>query len=252
MASGRLITRRRALITGAASLAAYSTIGRAQIGPLPGYAPSLLLAAGSVQVTSIGFGPASIGNLGTLTLGVGFIVMEVDQLYITGGAPSVASISINGVAASQLVRGISLNQNGTDEDVEMWGASCTALAGNVTVNWNGSPLRGGYGLWLVTGSTGVAYQTANQVSTNNPSVSLNVLAGGAIIAASANVVGSTSTTWVAGMTKDYDQAVTGGAGNTYDSGAHQMFPAAVTSKTVSNNATGSSGIALVAVSFSPK
>ena len=200
-----------------------------------------------VAVTFLSSGTNSVGSLGTLTLGAGFIVIAVDQLFITAGASTVASITINGVSAARLA-GATGTGAGTDETVELWGAACTVSSGNVTVNWNGSPLRGGYGLWLVTGSTGVAFSSASAII-NSPSVALNVPANGAIIAASANSVGTTSTTWTGLSTKDYDQQP--GATNTYDSGAHQTFAAAVTPQTVSNNATGSSGISMVAVAFTP-
>lgn len=217
----------------------------------------ILMAAASggggraVAVTFLSSGvkadAGSPGSLGTLTLGVGYIVIAVNELFITAGASTVASITINGVSATRLC-GATGAAGGTDETVEIWGAACTAASGNVTVNWNGSPLRGGYGLWLVTGSTGAAHATGTATGAT-PSTTLNVPARGAIIGATVNAVGTTATTWTGLNIEDYDELI--GGGNTYHSGAHQLFSAAVTPQTVSNNNTGTSGVAMACVSFSP-
>lgn len=200
-----------------------------------------------VAVTFLSNSAAGSGDLGTLTLGVGLIVIAVDQLYITGANPTVSGITINGVSATRLA-GATGTAAGTDETVEIWAAACVAASGNVTVTWNGSPLRGGYGLWLVTNSTGAAYATGTDTG-DTPSTTLNVPAKGAIIGAGANVVGTTATTWTGLTTEDYDELV--GGANTYHSGAHQLFAAAVTPQTVSNDNTGTSGVAMACVSFAP-
>lgn len=201
----------------------------------------------TVSVTFLSHGTTHNGSLGTKTLGTGFVVLEVSALYITGGNPTVSSVTIAGVAATLLARRFGTG-NGTDMAVELWSAPCTVASGNVTVSWNSGALRGGHGLWRLTGAEAAAYDVASAI-VDNPSVILEVPDGGAILAATANAVGTSATTWSGLSTEDYDELCPPDT-NTYQSGAHQAF-ATGAAQTVSTNGTGSSGIVLVAVSFSP-
>lgn len=188
-------------------------------------------------------------NTGTRTLGSGYIVVAVTALGGNNSTDAVSSMTIDGVSASLLGHQNSGPMASTNGVVDLWGAQCSSATGNVTINMNASVNRGGMMIWLVTGSNGATgATTAGSAGSNNPSANITVAAGGCVLAAGCNIVGSTSYTWTGISTEDYDE--TFGGGNSYQSGAHEVYVSSG-SKTISNNSSGSSGIAMTLVALTP-
>jgi hypothetical protein len=163
------------------------------------------------------------------------------------GLPTVASVTIGGISATQVA---TVTASDGTEVLEMWEAAVpTGTTATIVVNLNNDSEFCAMGVWAVYGAGTTKYNSATSNSTGSPiSASINSPAGGVIIAASA-IGGGGTWTWT-NVTENFD--ATHRSGNRNYSGASLAYAAAQTGLSVSATPSGggSSAARLIVASWS--
>jgi len=158
---------------------------------------------------------------------------------------SVSTLTVNGVSAS-LVKAQQVSS--ADRTVEIWQAAVpTGTTGDIVVTFSGgASAHCSVGVWAVYGATSAAHAMLGNSS--NPSTgTINVPAGGVLIAASVNNNASTNT-WT-GPTEKFDATL---ETNTGQSGASDAYAATQTGLTVTATySAGATQQSLAAASWGP-
>lgn len=178
------------------------------------YAPRPFFFSGTVPTASFLAKDEDASNLTEYTYTLSFGAAASNRYLIAcattrGSATSatVDTLTIGGVTATQVVEA-TVNNSGAYNGVAIYIAAVpTGTSGDVVVTYNNSQLRGGCGLYRVTGlSSSTAHDTASDNGASSPlSDTINVLAGGFVIGVA---TGEAATTW-AGVTETYDEVTEG-------------------------------------------
>lgn len=160
-------------------------------------------------------------NLTTYTLSsLSFGTEAADRQIVVGvfgrtNSRTVSSMTIGGVAATQVVAG----NNASNGPNDIWMAAVpTGTTGTVSVTFSGAMIRAAVAVWRMTGANPTAVSTGSDVGTD-PSATINVPVNGGAVGF-CNSAATTSNTWV-GLTEDLDTTV---EGHSY-SAAHTNLPA---------------------------
>lgn len=192
----------------------------------------------SVTFSSFAFGAAAAGRQ---------IVVGIAQTEPTGTVPSITSVTIGGVTATQL---FSYQSAGAQGAVAIYAAAVpSGTSGNIVVNYSDSMKTTSVFLWRVTGADiSAPHDTATDYNSDPLTASIDCEAGGAIFA----IFGSrdsTSGSWSGVDDLEHSAILSGsrvGAANA------EVFAAAQTSLSVSYSGAGAVNDETVAwVALSP-
>ena len=148
----------------------------------------------------------------------------------TGGTSiTVSSLTVGGISATLEVR--TANTASGYTLIEIWRAPVpTGTTGDVVVNFTGgTALRCAIDIYKLTGRSST-FATSSTGASNGGTLSLNVAANGAVIAAAASASATSAFTWT-GVTERYDAATGGEAFRTSTASADGLT--AATPRTVS-------------------
>ena len=167
----------------------------------------------------------------------------IAALTATASAADANSVTVGGVSASLVVRA----SGGDNSRAELWIASVpSGTTGDVVIVWSSAKDRCGYAAWAMYGASASASDTATDGDTS-PSFTIDVPAGGYLIAAAVPSAGSVATATWTGVTENFDEVM---LNNTTQTGGSDAFAAAQTGRTVSfSPSTGLSLCAMAAASF---
>jgi hypothetical protein len=193
---------------------------------------------------------ASSFNFGSLSLGLA----DPDRLIVvsacydsSGTSVAPTSLTVGGVSATKLIQLV-----GVGSGSSIWVAAVpTGTTGNVTFTSGGTESGCAVSIYRLVGYQSAAYATATS-STGNPcSTTINVFAGGVIIAGVLIDRNSPGTNLWTNLTEDYDSAtVSGSGGATMASG---VFSSTIAGQSISNNNSAAAPIQyLTAVSMQPR
>lgn len=157
------------------------------------------------------------------------VVVAVGTAAGVAAADGVASITVGGISATLVVQ--TVPPLGDEAQVELWQADVpTGTTADIVVTWNGAHSRCGIGVWAVTGAgTGATDTVEDNSGTASETGTIDVPAGGVLIAAVVHGGASVIThTWT-GPTERYDETI---EGNDAHSGASLAYATAQTGLTV--------------------
>ena len=256
----RLLIPRRKFITGAAALIGYAALpvpARAllQSNQLIGFGVSVASAAATVTFTdsSVDATDATTYTFSTQSIGTASadrkVVVAADTAGGAASADGISSMTIAGESATQVIATIA--PLGDETQVELWQADVpTGTTADIVVTWNGAHGRCGISVWGVTGALSAATDTLeDNSSTTAETGTIDVPAGGVLIAAVVHTATGTKTHAWTGPTEAYDEEVETNVGH---GGASAAYAAAQTGLTVT--ATFSAAVdqgAMVAASWGP-
>lgn len=172
-------------------------------------------------------------NLGTADSGR-FIIAAIGGRH-AGAAHTLSSVTIGGVTATIATQANVTTTNGNTVALVI-AAVPTGTTGDVVVTFSAAMLRCGIALYRATNLNPTAFQTQPVTAgTANPTANLDIPAGGLAIATSLNSNNPSTTTWT-GLTIDFDFLV-GGNASTDFSGAHDLFSAFQSARTITATQT---------------
>lgn len=174
---------------------------------------SLLLGSASVVALSFTDSAVDATNLTTYTFtakNIGAAASNrkvvIGVFGITGGSTAVSSLTVGGVSAGQVVA--SYTSGSAEGTGALWIADVpSGTTGDVVVTFAGGALSCGIGVWALYGAA--ASVTDSGLSTTDPMTdTLNVSAGGAVIALAGAITVTATYTWT-NVTENFDGAVEG-------------------------------------------
>lgn len=239
-----LLIPRRKFITGAAALIGYAALpaeARLGVTQLTGFGAggaedegvSITLVANEVDATD-----ATTFTFSDVPFGAPNANRKIVVVAVGEDVNTISAISMGGVGGSSVIE--TSSGGAAPVRVFIYQADVpTGLTGDIVVTWDGSAAHCGIGVWRITGcGTGpsAAEDTGTSFGAHPLTASMNVSAGGVILAA-ASSNNSDTYTW-AGTTESYDETVEGGQTH---SGSHDLFAAAQSGLTVSATLSGSGG-----------
>lgn len=236
----KLLIPRRKFIHGAAALIGYAALpdpakALLQSNQLIGFGAGGGAAAATVTFTdsSVDATDATAYTFSTQSIGTAAadrkIVVAADTAGGAASADGVSGITVGGEALTQVAATIA--PLGDETQVELWqGTITTGTTADIIVTWNGAHGRCGIGVWAVTGAGAAASDTVeDNSSTTAETGTIDVPAGGVLIAAVVHTATGTKTHVWTGPTEDYDEEVESNIGH---SGASLAYAAAQTGLTV--------------------
>jgi hypothetical protein len=163
----------------------------------------------------------------------------------TLGLGTIGSITVGGIACTKVVQ--TANLNNTAAAIFVTNSPVTTGTTATLVNTGGLAESAlGFATYAVYGINPTA-SASSTVSTDDPSTTIDVPAGGVIIAGSVNDTDSNACTWT-GVTEDFDSAFVSGV---KASGGYFTTETPVTGRTVTANWSTSSSDKLVAAAWGP-
>ncbi len=171
-----------------------------------------------------------------------------------GASAGVSSMTIGGVAATEIVESVASVGGNAVNTALYYAAVPTGTTGDVVVTFGGNQSAAAVGVWAVLNSSGTPSASAsNARNDGNPNATtINCPANGAILGyAGLTQSGSdpTSATWT-NLTESLDQTV--GAGERLlQTGADDEFATAQTALSITTTPSGAGASVLLLVSFGP-
>ena len=196
-------------------------------------------AVSTTDATAYTFSSQAIGDADATTGSTRRVVVGTGMLQDAAGTPSVASVVIGGVSATQIISVFVVGP------VALWSALVpSGTTASIVVTFSARATGCGIGVWSALNTNGVlASGSDTNANSSALSVTLNSAANGAIVGYGFDF--ATSTFAWGELTENFDQTV---EANRVHTGASKTYTSAA-SRTVTCDPTGSSNSGLVVASF---